>query len=143
MLFFFEETVAVTGVVLHPCLRWVVQSSLYLEAISCKRAERSRLSYWQRAFGRCDLDFRGAFDVCAPRSSNKLGFEVVEVTTNGIDYTDDEVMLEYRRAITVSAVSPTSGPRRGGTARNFWRGLRSTDSLTCRFGGLRPCRVAS
>ena len=135
MLFFFEETVAVTGVVPASVPEMggtvlTISGSNFVQSFPS-----ARLSYWQRPSVAATWISEELLTCIAPRSSNMLGFEVVEVTTNGIDYTDDEVMLEYRRAITVSAVSPTSGPRRGGTLLEIsGEGFRSTDSLTCRFG---------
>ena len=136
VLFFFEETVAVTGVVPASVPEMggtvlTISGSNFVQsfpsALACRIGSGpSVAATWIS---------EELLTCIAPRSSNKLGFEVVEVTTNGIDYTDDEVMLEYRRAITVSAVSPTSGPRRGGTLLEIsGEGFRSTDSLTCRFG---------
>ena len=63
----------------------------------------------------------------------------VEVTINGVDYTTDAVTVEYRPAISLLSLEPSTGPRRGSTSVTITgTGFRATDSgLVCRFAGTK------
>ena len=66
------------------------------------------------------------------------GEVAVEVSLNGVDFTRDGVVFEYRAEAELISIEPSKGPERGGTVvtvRTRW--LAKTAGLGCRIGGGR------
>ena len=64
-----------------------------------------------------------------------VGDVAVDVTTNGIDFTDDILQLTFETAPRVSRIWPVAGPASGGTAvRVFGDDFVDSTSLECHFG---------
>ena len=66
---------------------------------------------------------------------HQIGSVSIEVTTNGVDYSEDMVQYRYYASPAVSHVVPSSGPTEGGTVVSVYgRNFIDSDSLNCRFG---------
>ena len=66
---------------------------------------------------------------------HQIGSVSIEVTTNGVDYSEDMVQYRYYASPAVSHVVPSSGPTDGGTVISVYgRNFIDSDSLNCRFG---------
>ena len=66
---------------------------------------------------------------------HQIGSVPIEVTTNGVDYSEDMVQYRYYASPAVSHVVPSSGPTEGGTVVSVYgRNFIDSDSLNCRFG---------
>lgn len=71
-------------------------------------------------------------------SSSPDGFYiVVDVTTNGVDYTSGKAGFFLQPKATINAVVPISGPVLGGTAVTVYGTFLFKENLVCRFGILR------
>ena len=65
----------------------------------------------------------------------QIGTISVEVTTNGVDYSEDMVQYRYYASPAISHIVPSSGPTEGGTVVSVYgRNFIDSDSLYCRFG---------
>ena len=63
------------------------------------------------------------------------GRVVVEITTNNVDFTNNDVEFEYQVQAAVTSISPSFGPITGGTRVVLTgTGFPRTNKLQCRFG---------
>ena len=69
----------------------------------------------------------------APPSSTK-GLAILEVTTNGVDFTASSMSFRYAQAPRVASITPATGPVSGGTAVTvLGSGFLDSTTLSCRF----------
>lgn len=61
----------------------------------------------------------------------------VQVTNNGVDWSADEALFQYRRERIVSSLQPSKGEDGGGTMVTvFGDNFRDTQDVKCRFGSV-------
>ena len=68
-------------------------------------------------------------------SNEAVGRVAVEVSSNGLDFTNDGVVFEYQKIIKVTRIYPTHGPLYGRTeVYVYGENFRNTSGLYCHFG---------
>lgn len=84
--------------------------------------------------------------VCTSPARSHPGDVNVEVTCNGLDWTNSGIVFHYLPSMKITSVSPKIGPIRGGTVvRIDGSGLRAAKNgqLSCRFGAQIVTATAS
>ena len=70
-----------------------------------------------------------------PPSSIGPNSDYLYVSVNGVDYLSNDLEFLYRSPVAISGVSPSTGPRHGGTrVQVFGFNFESADDILCQFG---------
>ena len=76
-----------------------------------------------------------ASSVACLTPESDVGNRTLEVSVNGVDYTQDSLLLSFVPRLSISGIIPSLGPVEGGTSVTFtgWS-LDQYEDLHCRFG---------